>query len=183
MAGVAAGAFLAHSAQSALERELEPLSSRYFAVAGMFGAGVLMPAVLVLYGLFPDWSLMYLANPAHLPRLLVLPVLALLSAAAPALGFLAVQRQLSAREPWARRAIWIACGVIGGLTAVLGAGRLFTVALYDVFHAGAATLTLARSALFLPLMLITGAVVSVYVYALMHTRRHVELSRGLPGHR
>lgn len=142
-----------------------------------------MPAVLVLYGLFPDWSLMYLANPAHLPGLLTVPGLALTAAAAPAAGFLAVHRQMQARSPWARRAVWIVCGVLGGSMVLFGTGRLFTVALYDVFHAGQATLSLARSGLFLPLMLITGAVVSVYVYALMHTRRHVELSRGLPGSR
>ena len=64
----------------------------------------------------------------------------------------------------------------------LGAGRLGTVAYYDAFHAGQSGLSLLRSALFLPLMLTVGAEVSVYVFTVMHTRRHVDMVQGLtPG--
>lgn len=178
--GFLAGAYIAECARTALTRPLQPLECRYFLVAALFGGAALMPAQLVLYGLFPDWTLMYLANPAHLSGLLVVPVLALASAGAPALGFVARHDALGAREAWRRRAVWIGPGALAAIVVLFGGGRLATVAYYDAFHAGGRGVSLFRSELFLPLMLTTGAVVSVYVYAVLHIRRHVELGRGLP---
>lgn len=183
VAGFAAGAYVAHCARRPLARELEPFKSRYFAVAGMFGLVALMPSVLVMYGLFPDWTLMYLSNPAHLPGLLIVPFLALHTGLAPALGFLAVYRAQHARVSWGHKSIWFGAGGVALLLLLFGGGRLLTVAYYDGFHGGGRGLSLPRSALFLPLMLTTGAVVSVYVYAIMHTKRHVELGRGVPSTR
>ncbi len=152
-------------------------------VTNIFGVGALMPAVLVLYALFPDWSLMYLANPAHLSGFLMVPVLILLAVGGPALGFLSVDRALRQTERWRRQAVWIAPAVVATIILLFGAGRIFTVAFYDGFHGTVGGLSLFQSALFLPLMLTVGAVTSVYVYAVMHLKRHVELCRGLPGGR
>jgi hypothetical protein len=149
-------------------------------VANIFGVGVHAPAVLTLYMLFPDWSLMYLANPAHLSGFLMVPVLLLLAVGGPALGFLAVDRALRQTERWRRQAVWIAPGVVAAIILLFGSGRILTVAYYDAFHGSVGGLSLFQSALFLPLMLTVGAVTSAYVYAVMHLKRHVELCRGLP---
>jgi uncharacterized BrkB/YihY/UPF0761 family membrane protein len=179
VAGFGAGAYIAWVARLAVARERHPLKSRYFLVAAMFGAGVLTPVLLVLYALFPDWSLMYLANPAHLPLLLVVPMLLLHGLAGAPLGFLVVHRLLRLHDPRPLRMLF--WGVLGAALVILvfGAGRLTTVAYYDAFHAGGPGLSLLRSALFLPLMLTVGAAVSVYVFTVMHTRRHVEMVQGL----
>ena len=151
-------------------------------VAALFGAAALTPAILVLYALFPDWSLMYLANPAHLPGLLIVPVLLAQGLAGPPLGYLVAHRLLRLPDRRPLRAAFAAVVVVGVGMLLLGAGRLGTVAYYDAFHAGQPGLSLLRSALFLPLMLTVGAAVSVYVFVVMHTRRHVEMVQGLsPG--
>ena len=156
--------------------------SRYFLVAAMYAAGAGVPAGLVLYGLFPDWSLMYLADPAHLPGLLIVPFLAGHLLLGPPIGFWIVYQLLRRRWPhtWAVVAAGPGAALLGLL---LGAGRVFTVAYYDAFHAQQAGLSLLRSELFLPLMLIWGAAVSVYVFAVLHVRRHVELAQGVPAAR
>ncbi|MCA9551097.1 MAG: hypothetical protein KC933_13770 [Myxococcales bacterium] len=179
MAGFGAGAYIAWVARHAVVRERNPLTSRYFLVAAMFGAAALTPATLVLYALFPDWSLMYLANPAHLPMLLVLPMLLLAGLAGPPLGFLVVHRLLPLHDRRPLKAVFGGVGTLALIIALTGAGRLTTVAFYDGFHAGQPGLSLLRSALFLPLMLTVGAAVSVYVFTVMHTRRHVEMVQGL----
>lgn len=151
-------------------------------VAAMYAAGAGVPAGLVLYGLFPDWSLMYLADPGHLPGLLVVPFLSMHLLLGPLLGFWMVYRLL--RRPWPHTWAVVAAGPASALVGlVLGGGRVFTVAYYDAFHAGQVGLSLVRSELFLPLMLIWGAAVSVYVFAVLHVRRHVELARGVPAAR
>lgn len=139
-----------------------------------------MPATLVLYGLFPDWSLMYLANPAHLSGFLMVPLLVLATAGGPALGFLALFHALRQSKTWRRRGPWLVLWALAGLILLFGGGRLFTVAYYDAFHGGGGRLPLLQSALFLPLMLCSGAVASVYVYVVMHVKRHIEFGRGLP---
>ena len=66
IAGFAAGAVIAHAAREPLRKTYDPFRTRYFAVVVLFASGALMPAGLVVYAQYPDWSLMYLANPAHL---------------------------------------------------------------------------------------------------------------------
>lgn len=163
-----------------MARETEPLTSRYFVVANLFGVASLMPAILVLYGLFPDWSLMYLANPSHLSGFLIVPVLVLAAAGGPALGFLAIFHALRQSKTWRRRGPWVVLWALAGVILLFGGGRILTVAYYDAFHTAGARLGLFQSALFLPLMLCAGAVVSVYVYVVMHVKRHIEMGRGLP---
>lgn len=176
--GVAAGALVAGEARRALKRVGDPARTRYFLVVAILAGAVVMPSGLVLYALYPDWSLMYLAHPGHLSPFLAFPALALAYLGAPPLGFFA--------------ALWLGArlrgvpGLLGGLagaallTFVLGARRIFTVAHYDAFHHRGFTLSLSDSALFLPLLLVEGAAVSVLVFAVLHVRRHLELSEDLP---
>ena len=171
---------MAWHARKALVRDPEPYKSRYFAVTAMFGAATLMPANLVLYALYPDWSLMYLANPAHLSPVLLVPFLAVHFVGGPLAGFFVVQRLLGHPDPWRLKTVFYGVGFAFLVALIAGSGRVFTVAYYDAFHAGQEGLSLFRSALFLPLMLTWGVVASVFVYAVMHVRRHVELGLGVP---
>jgi hypothetical protein len=180
LAGWAAGAVLALVARRALARVTEPMKSRYFVVAGFFGFAALAPAGLALYLLYPDWSLMYLADPKHLSLAMMIPFLFVLYALTPPLGFLATLRLFAERRPGPRRAALGSWALVFLFVVGFGFDRLFTVAFYDSFHYDGPTLSLFGSALFLPLVLIGGAVVSVFAYALLHVRRHIELGEDLP---
>ena len=180
LAGWGAGAILAVTARRALERVSEPTKSRYFIVIGFFGLAALAPAGLALYLLYPDWSLMYLANSAHLPIAMMIPLLFVTFALAPPLGFLATLKAYAVRRSGPRRLLWSLWFGVGVFVLVFGFGRLVTVAHYDSYHYGGPTLSLFSSALFLPLVLIGGAVVSVFAYALLHVRRHIDLAEDLP---
>ena len=178
--GFAAGADVALSASRALKRQPERLRSRYLAVAALLGA-VMAPAGLVLYLLFPDWTLMYLANPAHLSAVLMVPLLFLLYGAAPVLGYL-VARQLVVKERFkAVRSVTIAVLVLVAALIAGGFQRLTTVAYYDHFYYGEGGVALTQSTLLLPLLLVAGAITSVVVATNMHLRRHLALIEKLPG--
>lgn len=156
------------------------MKSRYFVVAGFFGLAALAPAGLALYLLYPDWSLMYLANPRHLSLAMMIPFLFALYALTPPLGFLATLRLLAEPRRGPRRAALVTWIGVTAFVLVFGLNRIFTVAHYDAFHYGGLRLSLFGSALFLPLVLIGGAVVSVYAYAILHVRRHIDLGEDLP---
>jgi hypothetical protein len=141
--------------------------------AGLFGAGAVAPAGASLFLLFPDWSLMYAAHPEHGWPALTLGLLVAGYVGAPVLGCLAA-RALTAHE--GPRAGFGLVGVSLALL-LLGAGmgweRLTHVAHYEAFHYGGARLTLARSALFVPVVLSGAALAGVYVFSVLHLRRQV----------
>ena len=178
--GLGAGAAIAVTARRATVRELDPFRSRYLAIAGLFGTLVLTPAGLALYLLFPDWSLMYFANPAHLGWYLVVPLLVFLYLGGPPIGFLVTRLLLLRSRPRDRRLVLLTWILLLGIVLIGGAARLGRVAYYEAFHTGEVSLTLVRSSLFLPLLAITGATVAVLVFTLMPLRRHMEAAEALP---
>lgn len=161
-------------------RELDPFRSRYLAIAGLFGTLVLAPGELCLYLLFPDWSLMYFANPAHLGWYLVVPVLLFLYLAGPPIGFLVTRLLLLRSRRRDRRLVLLTWVALVGVVLFGGAARLGRVAYYEAFHTGEPPLALVQSALFLPLLVITSATIAVLVFTLMHLRRHLEALEVLP---
>jgi hypothetical protein len=158
----------------------DPVRTRYFAIAVSFATGVLTPAGLGLYLVFPDWSLMYLANPAHLPAWMVWPVLLIFYLAGGPIFFLITARLMTEPKQWPLRSLLIGLSLFLLATLVLGFDRLTTVAYYEAYHHGLTTIPLSSSSLLLPLLLALGAVGGVLYFSLRHIRRHLELVQDLP---
>ena len=146
----------------------------------LFAGGVLAPAGLGLYQVYPDWSLMYLANPAHLPGWMVWPVLLIFYLAGVPIFFLITARLMTEPKQWPLRALLIGLSVFLLATLFLGFDRLTTVAYYEAYHHRLATIPLSSSSLLLPLLLAVGAVGGVLYFSLRHIRRHVDLLQDLP---
>jgi hypothetical protein len=180
--GALAGCVLALIAKRGLLRAYDPIRTRYFVVSILFAIGVVTPLGLGLYLVFPDWSLMYLANPEHLPGWFVLPMLLISYAGGAPVAFLATVR-LMHEKAWALRSL------VGGLasflvmTMVLGFDRLGTVAYYDAYHHDLGSLPLSSSALLIPLVIGMGAVGGALYFSLRHIRRHLDQLEDLPAAR
>ncbi|MCK6548542.1 hypothetical protein L6R52_22030 [Myxococcota bacterium] len=180
MFGLGAGAAIAIAAKRPLSRTYDPLHTRYFAVTALWSTALLAPAGLVLYGEFPDWSLMYLANPAHLSPLLMFPLVLVLYLGAPLAGFLATYKLLALEDPrWLRGAL-VALGVALVSTLVLGADRLTHVAYYDAFHGGGERIDLSRSPLLLALLPCAVAISGILAFVVVSVRRHADVVERLP---
>jgi hypothetical protein len=181
IAAFSAGVAVAASARPALRRAPAPLRTRYAAAAAALAGLVFVPSGLALHALAPDWNLMYLANPAHLPAPLVWLALVAHLALAPLLGF-RVAAALGAR-PGARAlaALGAALALAAVATAVGGRRALLTVAHYDGFHLGGAALPLVDSSLLLPCLLAAGAALAATVHAALLVRRHAAIGEALPG--
>ena len=103
----------------------------------LFAALSVMPAAMGLAGQFPDWSFMYLVDPARLPRLWIVGA-GLLAGAGVALGFTLA---LKGYRRYGARPLGVALGV--GLFIYLGlcvlawrSSRLALVGRFADFHAG-----------------------------------------------
>lgn len=168
------------AARRGLIRSHDPVRTRYFVVSVLFATGVLLPAGLCLYFAFPDWSLMYLANPAHLPGWIVFPVLLLAYAGGAPVTFLATARLMTEPKPWPLRTLVWSIVLFLAATILLGWDRLTTVAYYDAFHHGLGAFSIFSSALLLPLLLSFGAVGGVLYFSLRHIRRHLDMLADLP---
>ena len=171
--GFGAGAAMVEIARQPLVEVDDALRNRYFAVVLMFACGSLMPAGLVFYVQHPDWSLMYLANPTHLPQAFMLPLVMFLYTVSPAFGFAAAHTCLKSRRKNALE-------ILLGLTAVVllallvwGWDRLFTVAYYNDYHYQGATLSLLSSKLVWMVAAISIIVTSVYGYCVYLVRGHI----------
>lgn len=140
----------------------------------LFASGALMPTGLALYAMYPDWSLMYLANPAHLPQVVMVPLVIGLYLVAPASGFLLSHRFLLARHDQGVRAILIGTGVALFLVTAVGFSRLTTVAYYDDFHHGGPTISLFGSPLIWALGIMICPVASAFVYSVLQVRAHID---------
>jgi hypothetical protein len=178
--GALVGCAYALVCRRVLIRAPDPVRTRYFALAVMFAVGVLTPAGLGLYLAFPDWSLMYLANPAHLPGWMVWPVLLFFYLAGGPIFFLITARLITEPKQWPLRAMVIGLSLFLLATFFLGFDRLTTVAYYEAYHHGLSTIPLSSSTLLLPLILALGAVGGVLYFSLRHIRRHLELLQDLP---
>jgi hypothetical protein len=178
--GLGAGAAIAIAAKRPLSRTYDPLHTRYFAVTALWSAAILAPAGLVLYAEFPDWMLMYLANPAHLSPLLMFPLVLVLYLGAPIVGFLATYKLLAFEDPrWLRAFLGaVALGLVG--TLGLGADRLLHVAYYDAFHGGGDRIDLFRSPLLLALLPCAVAITGILAFVVVSVRRHADVVERLP---
>jgi hypothetical protein len=181
LAAFSSGVAVAAASRRALGRATVPMRTRYAAVAALLAGLVFVPAGLALHALSPDWNLMYLANPAHLPLAAVWAALLAHHALAPLAGFRLGVALAARPEPWPLPAagatlLVAAVGLLGG-----GWRALTTVAHYDAYHLGGPTLRLADSALFLPCTVAAGAVLAAVVHAVLHVRRHAEIGEAVPG--
>ena len=175
MFGFAAGALVARASRRAFANvHDDPIRSRYFIVVAFYGAAVLAPSGLSLYSQYPDWSLMYFANPQHLPSIVMFPALTLAYVLGPPAGFLVTHRLQLEKKDWVVRAILM--GIAAVLFALLAFGwdRLTSVGYYYAYHHGLADLSLFRSALLVPIVLHLGAVFGVLGFALRGVRGHLD---------
>lgn len=170
IAGFAAGCGVAWVARGALRHARDRLRGAYAKVALWFGLLVWMPATLGVYLLAPDWSLMYLANPIHLPAALMFPLIALSSAGAPALGFLAAQRIDASAHG---RQLYATVG--GALLLLLGFGmrRIATGGTYEDVHYGTGGVWLSQLAVFWPVLIITLVALAALALTLAQVRQRV----------
>lgn len=152
------------------------MRTRYALVVLSFGGALLGPAGLMLYLLFPDWSLMYLANPAHLALGVMAPLIFSTHALAPFAGFLVMHRLLVTER--ARYVVHFALVLVA--LAVVGLGRLSTVQSYAGYHAGGERLAVLDSPLSLALVVVALAWGGLLAFAILAVRRHVLLSELLP---
>ena len=154
------------------------LKNRFGAVVLMFALGGMMPAGLVMYVQYPDWSLMYMANPVHVPQWLVIPAIALLYSFSPVVGFLlfglAVKKKYSWMTPLL--AMMIVASVL--ILAGWGWDRLTLVGYYNDFFYKGTLIPLVESRLFSTLMAVSFVVFALFGGCLYFIRSHVaELHR------
>lgn len=174
--GFLAGAALALSARRPLERTYEPVRTRYFAVTAGFAGVVFAPAGVLVYAEYPDWSLMYFANPAHLPLGLMLPLLFSMYLTAPMTGFLAMHRLILDRRRKAVATLFAVLGLSMLAVLVMGRRRLGSVAQYDGYYGGGEVFPLFETPLFISATLVAIAVIGALAIASREIWRHAALS-------
>jgi hypothetical protein len=178
--GYLTGALIALAAKRPISRAYDPMRTRYSAAAALFGVAALGPAAVAFYALYPDWSLMYFANPAHLSPAVMFPLLFVIAAASPIVGFGATHRLSLLHSKRALRLsfalVWLSLFAF----FALGSERLGSVAYYDAFHAGGARVGLGGSPLLFAVLVASIAIIAWIVVALIAVRRHVDLSEHLP---
>ena len=183
MFGIAAGVLFALVSARALRSAPDVIRTRYFLVCFGYAALIVVPAGLGLYVLYPDWSLMYFANPEHLPLPIVLPALLAAYALGAPSGFLLTHRLGQEPRRWPLRLFLLL--VLASFSVVMGVGwnRLTTVAYYDAFHHGLASMRLLSSALLLPALLSIAALIGTLVACLRRIASHLDALDALPSDR
>ena len=169
---------MALACEKPLRETEDPFRNRYAAVVLMFACGGLMPAGLVFYIQHPDWSLMYMANPEHVPQFLFTPLIMSIYAAAPCLGFALMA--LGLRHSWKRTVVWVLGPTAVALLVLLiwGWDRLFQVGYYNDYHYNGTLVSLFDAKLLWTIIGVAGVVVGLYAYCLLILRRHIdELNR------
>jgi hypothetical protein len=173
LAAYLAGAFVVLAARGPLSKTWEPLRTRYFTAVLVLTGSAPIPAGLVLYALYPDWSWMYFVNPAQVPLLIGLLAVLLGLLGASVMGFFVTHRLMRRRPrllPWT---LW-GSGLLFVLILVAGRNRLGRVAHYDAFHYGGTSLALTDSPLLLTLLVLVPAVLGMLVFTCLMVARHVE---------
>ncbi len=171
--GCAAGLSLAATAKEPLKTAQYPSRTRYFAATAIYSGAALVPSGLALYLLYPDWSLMYVANPAMLPAPIMIPVVIALCFGAPILGFFVAQRLIVAHRARAIRRALIALLALGMMIIGLGFGALTRVGYYEAYHYGGEMIPLAKSPVIVALAIILPALGAVFGYTRRTIRRHI----------
>lgn len=142
-------------------------------MALLFGGGILMPAGCLVGLAFPDWVLMYLIHPEHLPTGLLVGLWGSLYTAAPLAGFRMYGRPESFRGS---RKLWL--GFLGfSPILIIGFGwsRLTRVTYYETFHYGVDAPMLTDSALLAPLIAFSVVTLAAYTYLARKVHAHVVL--------
>ena len=171
--GFGAGAIMALVCRQPLLEVEDPLRNRYVAVVLMFACGGLMPAGLVFYVQHPDWSLMYMANPEHIPQLLFTPLIMSIYASAPVLGFITMC--MGFRSGW-KNIVPLILGLtsLSLLTLLIwGWDRLFSVGYYNDYHYKGQILHLFDSKLIWTVVGIALVVGGLFAYCLAILKGHI----------
>jgi hypothetical protein len=103
----------------------------------LFAAIILAPATAYLYLAYPDWSWLYLVDAGHVPRLMVIPVVAA-GAGALAAGYYGAARLLRVARRRTLPALLAGAAGVALLVGLLLRGRLLSAGSYGEFHAGRA---------------------------------------------
>jgi hypothetical protein len=111
-----------------------PSKTRWFGATALFAGTALTPACLIVFLLFPDWSLMYLTSPAHLPVAALAPLVTLLCFAAPVAGFFIAQRLIAAGRTKNVKQLGLVFLGIAAMNAAVGHQALAQVGYFEAFH-------------------------------------------------
>ncbi|MBK8010705.1 MAG: hypothetical protein IPK13_05105 [Deltaproteobacteria bacterium] len=177
--GLGAGAGVAKLSLRPLAGVPSVIRTRYFVVALAFGA-LLVLAGMPLYVTYADWSLMYLANPAHLPWPLVAGSLFVFYLSSAPLGFILAHRLLQDERTWLVRTVGVTVASLCVLFLLASWDRLTTVAYYDAFHNGLRTIPLSSSPLFTVLIVESIALVGALAFTFRSLGRHRDQLEEVP---
>jgi len=131
------GGFFAFCARARI-RQAGPWAQPSLALVGSFVAILLVPATAYLYLSHPDWAWLYLVDPERVPRLVVVPIVAITAGAVGA-GYWGAARMLALVGD--RRALPGALAGVAVLVCLLGflaRGRLLHVGTTVDFRDGRA---------------------------------------------
>lgn len=171
--GCAAGLALAWTARSPLAQAHYPSRTRYFVATMLYAGAALVPAGLVLFVLFPDWSLMYVVNPSQLSWFLMLPVVVAACFGAPILGFFVGQRFIATQRVEAIGRVLLSLGIAALALVTLGWGALTKVGYYEAYHYGGTLVPLAQSPVLVALVSCLGVLAVLFVYTQRALAAHV----------
>lgn len=172
--GCAAGITLAWTAREPLAKASYPTRTRYFAATMIYAGAALVPTGLVLFALFPDWSLMYVANPSQLSWLILVPAVAALCFGAPVLGFFVAQRFIAAQREDAIPRALLGLAVAGVAIIALGWSALTRVGYYEAYHYGGQLLPLAQSPVSVALAVCLGILAALFAYTHRILAAHIK---------
>ena len=110
------GGFFAFCARARI-RQAGPWAQPSLALVGTFVAILLAPATAYLYLAHPDWAWLYLVDPGRVPRLVVVPIVAM-SAAAVGAGYWGAARMMALVPD--RRALPGTLAGVAALVCLLG---------------------------------------------------------------
>ena len=176
--GLAAGMLMGICCQRPLQDVEHLLKNRFGAVVLMFALGGMMPAGLVMYVQYPDWSLMYMANPDHIPQWLVIPTIALLYSFSPVVGFLLFGLSVKKKYVWMTPLLVTLITLSVVILAGWGWDRLAMVGYYNDFFYKGTLIPLSESTLFSTLLAVSLVVFTLLGSCLYFIRSHVaELHR------
>lgn len=178
------GLSLAWVAREPLRTAVYPSRTRYFGATALFAGTALTPAILILFLLFPDWSLMYLTSPGHLPVAAMAPLVTITAFSAPLAGFFIAQRLIASGRPGPIKTIALVFVGIAAMNAAFGHEALGQVGYFESFHYDGPMVPFVKSP---ALSVVTGAgVIVLLMFALTyrgiqkHIRALADVEEGLP---
>lgn len=172
IAGYAAGTGIALAARPGLTTLPASAHGRYLMATVLYSSLVLTPIALLLHFTFPDWHLMYLANPAHISAFVMIPLLIVLVVLAPALGFLLGARLVLSDQLAGVRAALGGAAILALIIVLAGWDRVSQVAYYESFHYGGQQIPVSSSSLLIALLAALPAAAGAFALVFLTVRRH-----------